>query len=138
MVQHAVRNEQCQKVGFISVSYNVGGYPDEGYDFELSRQMHQQNRAVPVRFSAIYQCFDSSLWEPAAELVSQMVSPLLRVRLRSIQGSHQECLYQLYALGIPVHALPLNDQGENLLQRHVAWIDDEYQKEQLQEEATTI
>lgn len=42
--------------------------------------------------------------------------------MRSIPGSHQECLYQLYALGIPIRAIPVTKEGENILENHHAWM----------------
>lgn len=108
----------------------MGGYPPGGYDFELTRNVSQLVKAMPVRFCGIYICFSSSAWKPVADLISHLLSPLLRVRLRSIQGSYQECLYQLCALGIPNHAIPLNDLGENRLQHHHWWIKRQSQAEQ--------
>jgi hypothetical protein len=134
MAQHATRDERSQKVGYVSVSYNVGGYPSGGYDFELTRNVGQLVKAMPVRFCGIYMCFSSSAWKPVADLISHVVTPLLRVRLRSIQGSHQECLYQLYALGIPISTIPLNNQGENRLQDHQAFLGREWKKEREQQQ----
>lgn len=104
------------------MSYNVGGYPPNGYDFEMTRNVNQLVKAVPVRFCGIYFCFSNPAWKQVAELISHLVAPLLRVRLRSLEGSHQECLYQLFALGIPIAAIPLNDNGENRLDYHHEWI----------------
>ena len=67
---------------------------------------------------------------PVADLVSHLLSPLLRVRLRSIQGSHQECLYQLFALGIPISSIPLTPEGENRLENHLAFLKLQKRKEQ--------
>jgi hypothetical protein len=116
-------------VGYLSLSYNVGGYPPGGYDFELTRNVSQLVKAMPVRFCGIYLCFSSSAWKPVADLISHLVSPLLRVRLRSIQGSHQECLYQLYALGIPIATIPLNNQGENRLEDHRTFLERQSKRE---------
>jgi hypothetical protein len=135
--QHALQNENCQKVGFISLSYNVGGFPEGGYDYEIPLQMSQVGKALPIRLCGIYLCFDSSLWKPVADLVSHVLSPLLRVRLRSIQGSHQECLYQLYALGIPVSSLPLTDEGGLTLHQHHSWIEEQHRNEQHDEQRST-
>lgn len=112
------------------MSYNVGGYPPGGYDFEMTRNVSQLVKAVPVRFCGIYICFSNTAWKQVAEVISHLVSPLMRVRLRSVEGSHQECLYQLFALGIPIAAIPLNAQGENRLDYHHHWIDCERQREQ--------
>lgn len=73
--QHALQNENCQKVGFISLSYNVGGFPEGGYDYEIPLQMSQVGKALPIRLCGIYLCFDSSLWKPVADLVSHVLSP---------------------------------------------------------------
>ena len=127
--QYATREEKYQKIGFLSVSYNVGGYPPGGYDFEMTRNVSQLVKAVPVRFCGIYFCFSNSAWKQVAELISHLVSPLLRVRLRSVEGSHQECLYQLFALGIPISTIPLNEQGENRLDYHHQWIHSELEWE---------
>jgi hypothetical protein len=78
---------------------------------------------MPLRFVAIYLCYSSSAWQPVAEFLSHLVGPILRVRFRSVQGSHQECLYKLMALGVPHHVVPVNSTGESLLSKHLAWIE---------------
>lgn len=41
-------------------------------------------------------------------------------------------MYQLYALGIPIDAIPLNERGENKLQHHLSWIErQEYDDEKI-------
>ena len=78
--------ETRQQVGHVSISYQVGGYPASGYDFELTHKVSQLVKATPARFNAIYLCYDSSPWQSVADLISHLVSPILRVRLRSVQG----------------------------------------------------
>lgn len=118
----ATESELVQKLGVVSVSYQVGGYPEGGYDYELTRKISCIVKAAPVRFVAIYVCFSESPWKRVADLISHMVTPFLRVRLRSIQGSHQECLYQLMAMGVKHHAIPVKSNGEGLLVNHHRWI----------------
>jgi hypothetical protein len=79
-------SEKVQKLGVVSISYQVGGYPEGGYDFELTRKVSTLIKVVPVRFVAIYLCYSETPWQRVADLISHMVSPILRVRLRSIQG----------------------------------------------------
>ena len=81
-----IESEKVQKLGVVSVSYQVGGYPDGGYDFELTRRVSSLVKVVPVRFVAIYVCYSETPWQKVADLISHMVSPMLRVRLRSVQG----------------------------------------------------
>jgi hypothetical protein len=107
----------------------VGGYPEGGYDFELTRNVSHVVKCAPLRFVAIYVCFSATPWKRVADLISHLVSPLLRVRLRSVQGSHQECLYKLMALGIPAHAVPVNNEGESLLKNHWQWINSQGPKQ---------
>jgi hypothetical protein len=80
-------NEHYQKVGFVSISYQVGDYPEGGYDFELTRKVSTLVRCIPIRFSAIYLCYSLSPWKRVADLISHLLTPLLRVRLRSVQGT---------------------------------------------------
>jgi hypothetical protein len=120
--QCATNIEHFQKVGFVSVSYQVGGYPKGGYDFELTRNVGQLVKVMPMRFVAIYLCYSTSAWARVADLISHLLTPLLRVRLRSIPGSNQECLYKLMALGIPHHSIPLTNEGENILTHHLKWL----------------
>jgi hypothetical protein len=124
-----MEHEHFQKVGLVSVSYQVGGYPKGGYDFELTRKVSQLVQATPIRFVAIYVCYSSSPWQRVADLISHLVSPLLRVRLRSVQGSHQECLYKLMALGVPHHAIPINKEGESFMRNHWQFIESRRQHE---------
>jgi hypothetical protein len=108
----------------VSVSYQVGGYPQGAYDFELTRKISALVRGMPLRFVAIYLCYSASPWVHVADLISHLVSPFMRVRLRSVEGSHQECLYKLMALGLPQRAFPINDEGESLLGNHYRWIEE--------------
>jgi hypothetical protein len=133
----AVQREQFQKLGFVSVSYQVGaGYPPGGYDYELTRKVGAFVRALPVRFVSIYLCYSSSPWKQVADVISHIMSPILRVRLRSIQGSHQECLYQLMSLGIPIggDCFPVDDDGRSRLDNHVRWVQMRQQLERKDEE----
>ena len=82
--------ESVQKLGVISISYQVGGgYVEGGHDYELTRNISTIVRSVPLRIVAIYVCYTDTLYQRFADLISHMVSPFLRVRLRSIQG--MEC-----------------------------------------------
>eukprot|EP00980_Cylindrotheca_fusiformis_P027849 scaffold22560_cov135-Cylindrotheca_fusiformis.AAC.60 len=113
----------------VSVSYQVGGYPEGGYDFEMTRKVSTLVRCFPLRFSAIYVCYSASPWKIVADLISHLLSPFLRVRLRSVQGSHQECLYNLMALGVPHHIIPVSPQGEELFENHLKWIEERERSE---------
>jgi hypothetical protein len=123
VAQYATNIEHFQKVGFVSVSYQVGGYPKDGYDFEMTRNVSQLVKVLPIRFVAIYLCYSTSAWGKVADLISHLLTPLLRVRLRSIPGSNQECLYKLMALGIAQQSTPLTNEGENILTHHLKWLD---------------
>jgi hypothetical protein len=81
-----IESEKVQKLGVVSISYQVGGYPEGGYDFELTRKVSSLVKVIPLRFVAIYVCYSETPWQRVADLISHMVSPILRVRLRSIQG----------------------------------------------------
>jgi hypothetical protein len=126
-------NEKSQKLGFVSVSYQVGGNKIK-YDYELTRKVSTLVRVFPVRFVAIYVCYDSSPWKHVADLISHLVSPILRVRLRSVQGSHQECLYQLMSMGIPHDGFPVDNEGNSQLQCHWRWIEHQRTMEESGEE----
>jgi len=80
-------NENFQRLGIISVSYQVGHKYQGGYDYELTRKVSTLVRALPMRFVAIYLCYSSTPWRRVADLISHLVSPFLRVRLRSVQGT---------------------------------------------------
>ena len=112
-----------QKLGLVSISYQVGGgYPEGGYDYELTRRVSQMAKSLPIRFAAVYVCFNDSIWKTVADFIAHVVSPILRVRLRSIQGSHQEVHYKLMALGIPNHAIPVTQSGEPVLYDHMNFL----------------
>ena len=120
-----VESPISQKLGIVSISYQVGGgIPEGGYDYELTRLVSQMVKSAPVRFAAVYVCFNDSMWKVVAEFISHVVSPILRVRLRSIQGSHQEVHYKLMALGIPNQAIPVTQTGEPLLFNHLAFLEE--------------
>ena len=93
--QIAAENETFQKLGFISVSYQVGNYPKQGYDFELTRKVSTLVRGSAIRFVAIYVCYSYSPWKSVADLISHLVEPLLRVRLRSVTGTCTACMLTL-------------------------------------------
>ena len=46
-------------------------------------------------------------------------------------GSRQECFYQLMTLGIPEHAIPIDQCNNVLLGSHIKWIEDQRQFEWL-------
>lgn len=89
--QHKQRHQHQQRP-----SHNNNNSPS--YDFELLRKVSNLIRVMPMRFVAIYLCYSLTSWTRVADLISHMVSPFLRVRLRSVQGSHQECMHQLMVL----------------------------------------
>ncbi|KAL3906304.1 MAG: hypothetical protein SGILL_009324 [Bacillariaceae sp.] len=115
-------SETASKLGFVSVSYQVGG-GKVNYDYELTRKVSTLVRVFPIRFVGIYLCYDTTPWKHVADLISHLVSPILRVRLRSVQGSHQECLYQLMSMGIPHDGFPVDSEGNAQLQCHWRWIE---------------
>ena len=121
-VVQSLEDEQLQKLGVVSISYQVGPLNKE-YDYELTRKVSKLVKCMPLRFVAVYLCYSESRWKNVAELISRLLSPILKVRLRSIQGSHQECLYKLLSLGISDRAVPLTNEGEKLDQGHMAWLE---------------
>uniref|UniRef100_A0A7R9ZJT1 CRAL-TRIO domain-containing protein n=1 Tax=Craspedostauros australis TaxID=1486917 RepID=A0A7R9ZJT1_9STRA len=120
----AMEQEDGQRLGIVDVSYHIG-QRHSSYDCELRRQLIAMTKCIPVRFVSTYICFSSSVWLPIADLISHMVSPTLRMRLRTIHGSPQEVLYSLMALGIPRLSLPFADDGEISLDDHKVWIEEQ-------------
>ena len=53
------------------------------------------------------------------------------VRLASCAniGSHQECMYQLLALGVPYRDVPVNSRSELLVHNHLKWYEQRKRKE---------
>jgi hypothetical protein len=81
------QHESVQKLGVVSVVYNLGGFPESGMDYEKSRRFSKACRAVPIRFVSLLVCLDDAAWLNAVEVFSLMVNKFLRIRMRSIIGT---------------------------------------------------
>ena len=73
--------------------------------------------ALPFRVAAIYYCCPkkvdliASPWEQVVDFLTFIVGRIIRVRARIVRGSHQECVYQAFCLGIPPTAVPIYENG---------------------------
>lgn len=125
----ASQDEISQRIGFVSISYQIGEFPVGEFDFETSRQVALLVKSLPIRICGLYICYSEEAWEPVVELSCHFMNTSLRVRSRTIVGSHDECILQLEALGIPRSSIPMMADGTCNLQSHWSWIRDQWNKE---------
>mmetsp|Transcript_44021 Transcript_44021/g.106748 ORF Transcript_44021/g.106748 Transcript_44021/m.106748 type:complete len:427 (+) Transcript_44021:249-1529(+) len=128
------RDEDVQRFGIVNVVYNNGGFPENGMDYEKSRRLARLFKAIPVRFSSFLVCIDEGPWLTVVDTFSIIVDKFIRIRLRAILGSRQECFYQLMTLGIPVYTMPVNERNQVLVGVHLLWIEDQRRTEMLARE----
>lgn len=81
-----VETEDAQRRGVVVLGYAVGNVQRYPRDYELLRRAVKLLSAVPVRFLAIYACFNSSNIEPVADVATHMFNKFLRARFRCIRG----------------------------------------------------
>jgi hypothetical protein len=79
---------EAQKLGVVVVVYNLGGFPSSGMDHEKSRLVAKLLTGIPIRVNSYLLCFDDVAWVNIYDAFSDMVSPFLRIRLRSMSGKH--------------------------------------------------
>lgn len=131
-------DEMCQKRGVVSVVFNNGGFPNGGMDYEKSRRTARLFRALPVRMDSFLVCLDERPWLTVVDAFSVIVSKHLRIRMRALPGTYQECLYKLMALGVPYDSLPVNDANELLIDNHLRWIEEQKEKENPRQQPVMI
>jgi len=122
MTDRLSQQEDVQKLGVTNIVYNNGGFPRQGMDYEKSRRISHLFQSIPVRFNNFYVCLDDKPWLTVVETFAVMITRFLRVRLRMIKGTHDEVVEKLHVIGVPVAALPVNDQSELLVEAHLKWI----------------
>jgi len=123
-------DEDVQKLGIVNVVYNVGGWVENGIDYEKSRRVSRIFRAIPLRFASFFVCLDEGVWMTVVDTFSFMISKYLRIRLRVILGGHDESQEKLAAVGVPASALPIdNAKNKLLLDAHLKWIESQREKE---------
>mmetsp|Transcript_40168 Transcript_40168/g.96920 ORF Transcript_40168/g.96920 Transcript_40168/m.96920 type:complete len:438 (+) Transcript_40168:42-1355(+) len=115
------RDEEIQKKGQVVVVWAV----------ELPRSANKNRSAVwatvkmlsclPIRLNAVHICFDNLFYKPLITLGSYAADTFTRVRMRSHFGSCSECIHELKTFGIPVYALPFDENGNASTENHKAF-----------------
>ena len=109
---------RVQRLGVIFITYLLDDYPTQGMDMEFLRLAVKSTHALPLRVAAVYYCCPkkehlySSPWEQVVDFLMYIVGRIIRVRARIVRGSHQECVYQAFCLGLPPRAIPIHENGE--------------------------
>ncbi|KAL3905573.1 MAG: hypothetical protein SGARI_004394 [Bacillariaceae sp.] len=80
---------------------------------------------------------DIKPWWTVVDTFSVLIEKMLSVRLRVLVGSRQECMYQLFELGIPQSFIPTNDQNRLKLKYHRRWIQEQRRVEHEEKMAPT-
>ena len=132
---------RVQRLGVVFISYLLDDYPTHGMDMEFLRLAVKSTHALPLRIAAIYYCCPkketlySSPWEQVVDFLMYIVGRIIRVRARIVRGSHQECVYQAYCLGLPPRAIPIYENGE-MREPHAIdnWINQQSQRLRAQQD----
>lgn len=82
----AKSNEESLKGGLVVLSHHLDGFPENGVDYEYVRKQNKQFVFLPVRPVAVYFLVNNGVWEPVIEFTNLVLTPLVRVRARSISG----------------------------------------------------
>ena len=119
----AARDHQIQKAGFILLHYG------NGYKFQPDSEVHRGLKILSMCTSAMVKCvsihvsFDrGSPVHILSEMMKSVAEAQFLVRLQSHCGSHFECLYSLNTFGIPSNILPLDFNGQLILNQLHQWI----------------
>jgi hypothetical protein len=103
LCEAVVETEDAQRRGVVVLGYSVGNKEVKlPIDYELLRRAVKLLSAVPVRFLAIYACFNSSAMEPVADFATHIFNKFLRARFRCIRGK----LIMLLLDGLPNCIIP--------------------------------
>jgi hypothetical protein len=120
----AVEDEETQRRGVVSLVYSVSAGPMVGeFNSEVYQGVSQIIEWLPIRIECIHICFHAPRLRPLLNLAMSFMGRELRVRLRIHEQNHMETQYELMTFGIPVDALPVNNQGEVKKSHQSKWME---------------
>jgi hypothetical protein len=73
--------------------------------------------AIPIKFLATYVLTDDDLWKSMLDQYLRFLPTSWRVRTRILRGTYEECVYDLFCVGVPKVII------SNDLSLHNEWID---------------
>lgn len=128
----ASEDEETQTKGMIILHFNfgpkrVGGTAEA---IEAAWKTSPIFSTLPARFLAAHLSFDSSSLGSFNSVLLHAASKFLRLRVRAHQTTPLECHYQLMTFGIPTNDLPMNSEGEYLVENHRAWLEERRRAEE--------
>jgi hypothetical protein len=85
--------------------------------------------STPYRFACIHFCYDSPLIRPIISIAAMTAYSYNRVRYQPCYGSPMECMYELQRYGIPRRLIPLDEDGNLVLDNFHQYIDSLQKKE---------
>eukprot|EP00980_Cylindrotheca_fusiformis_P002560 scaffold607_cov109-Cylindrotheca_fusiformis.AAC.6 len=125
-------DEETQKMGVVGVLIMSGlSERHEIHHRKLLWRITIIGQVLPFRLVCLHYCNTTSSSFPSAllSMVALMVHSIVRVRIRTHNGSHTECLYKLMSFGIPVQEFPFTEKGDVQRTNHVNWMKQRRKKE---------
>eukprot|EP00980_Cylindrotheca_fusiformis_P030810 scaffold25454_cov127-Cylindrotheca_fusiformis.AAC.1 len=118
-------DEETQKRGVVFISYAVESkHRLDAIRRQILEQCARGSDIHPARFTAVHYCFGASfstagIWRT----IVGNIGSVLRVRMRTHNGSHSECQYSLATFGINVADFPVDLNGILKLTNHTKWLE---------------
>ncbi|CAJ1932780.1 unnamed protein product [Cylindrotheca closterium] len=122
ITMQALRSEQTQLKGAVSILYSVGDFKDRcnGAGFVEHTKFAL---AVPQHSAGSHICFDDPNQYMVIKAGLSVLNAKFRARVRVHYGSHLECQYLLSTYGILTNTLPLTTSHGVNLSRHLDWVE---------------
>eukprot|EP00934_Nitzschia_sp_Nitz4_P008377 Nitzschia sp. Nitz4//scaffold12_size214221//47638//48898//NITZ4_001487-RA/size214221-snap-gene-0.112-mRNA-1//-1//CDS//3329534981//8367//frame0 len=127
MIMSVYDMPSLSRVSMVFLGYEVGEYVPVESDLVL--QIIRTIKNLPMKFVASHSCYSDSPLETVLDLLVHMLRPFARLRLRLHHGSHQECMYRLMTIGIPISYLPITMDGVLRRDNHIQWLQFRRQQE---------
>eukprot|EP00980_Cylindrotheca_fusiformis_P012259 scaffold2995_cov130-Cylindrotheca_fusiformis.AAC.4 len=133
LVSTVMEDEETQKKGVVFVA-NVSGVSarHEQCHRKLAMRLLALADFFPTRVACLHFCYNSSSrFAPILlSVLASAATSILRVRIRTHDGSHTEWLYKLMSFGIPIQEFPFTEDGGIQLANHVNWLEKRRKKEE--------
>eukprot|EP00934_Nitzschia_sp_Nitz4_P006221 Nitzschia sp. Nitz4//scaffold164_size50480//37886//41443//NITZ4_007007-RA/size50480-snap-gene-0.57-mRNA-1//1//CDS//3329538089//6211//frame0 len=103
-----LRDEQVQRSGIVWIMFNYANFT-ESYQFFES--LFRVKKTLPARLEAGHYCYTDPNIRPYVAGIASSLNQADRLRLRQHCASQEEIRFKLQTFGIPVHALPCQEDG---------------------------
>jgi len=121
----AAEDEETQENGIVAILYGLGSYSLGRWDSSNSKDlMKVLDKVMPVRTVGFHHLFNDLKLRSLVPVLLALAGKSLRARYRMHTGSVQECLFELMCFGIASEILPVDHEGNTLIESHLSWIEE--------------